>query len=111
MSILAAPATPHSIARLVGTPFRLAALGLVRLYRVTVGQAVGGRCRYYPSCSAYAEEALVERGFVVGVLLSAWRLLRCNPFSAGGIDRVPRRGVTRMYDYVTHRTSLPEVRS
>ena len=42
------------VARVIGMPFRLAALGLVRAYRVTLGQAVGGRCGIYPSCSAYA---------------------------------------------------------
>src|SRR5262245_58294797 len=101
----------HVALRVLGAPLRLPAIGLVKLYRVTVGQAVGGRCRYYPSCSAYAEEVLDDRGFVVGVLLTGWRLLRCNPFSAGGMDRVPRRGVTRLYDYITRRTSLEEIRS
>lgn len=99
----------RSAAWLMGAPFRLAALGFVRLYRVSFGQAVGGRCRYYPSCSAYAEEALRDRGFVVGVLLSAWRLLRCNPFSQGGFDRVPKADDVRLYDYITHRRSIPEV--
>jgi len=46
-------------------------------------------CRYSPTCSAYASEALRRRGFLPGTALTAWRLARCNPFSKGGIDPVP----------------------
>ena len=47
------------------------------------------RCRYSPTCSAYAEEALRRRGFLPGTALTAWRLARCNPFVKGGVDPVP----------------------
>ena len=67
----------------------LAAL-VVRGYRLVVSplvpQTIGGRCKYHPSCSQYALEALREFGFVRGSLLAAWRLLRCNPWSQGGVD-------------------------
>jgi len=47
-----------------------------------------GCCRYYPSCSQYAKEALGKYGFFKGAGLSLWRVLRCNPWSRGGIDQV-----------------------
>jgi putative membrane protein insertion efficiency factor len=56
-----------------------------------ISPALGARCRYYPSCSAYAEEAIRELGAVRGVLVAGWRLLRCNPFSDGGLDPVSER--------------------
>jgi hypothetical protein len=70
----------------------VSALGvlLVRGYRLFVSPVVpttvGGRCKYHPSCSQYAFDALREFGFVRGVVLAAWRLLRCNPWSHGGVD-------------------------
>ena len=51
--------------------------------------AVGNRCRFYPSCSAYAVEALQKHGALKGVRLAGWRLLRCHPWCDGGHDPVP----------------------
>jgi putative membrane protein insertion efficiency factor len=69
-------------------PLRLAFLGLIRGYRfITAGLAP--RCKYYPTCSAYAEGAFRRYGVVKGLILAAWRVLRCNPFSHGGVDHVP----------------------
>lgn len=85
----------------VGWPVRMVLLGLIRSYRLTVGQMLGGRCRYYPSCSSYAEGAVREWGAVRGSALAVWRLLRCNPLSAGGVDPPPRRPA--VYDSVTPR--------
>ncbi|CAB4960246.1 unannotated protein [freshwater metagenome] len=48
----------------------------------------GDRCKYFPSCSHYAVDAFVERGAIKGLALTAWRLLRCNPWSHGGVDYV-----------------------
>ncbi|WP_269569982.1 membrane protein insertion efficiency factor YidD [Leucobacter salsicius] len=58
-------------------------------YRKVISPLYGEVCRYYPSCSRYSLEAYQQRGFIVGVALTAWRLLRCNPLSPGGIDDVP----------------------
>lgn len=58
-------------------------------YRKFISPMFGARCRYYPSCSAYALEALKKHGPIKGTLLAVWRILRCNPWSPGGIDRVP----------------------
>jgi uncharacterized protein len=70
----------------------------IRLYQRLISPAIGPRCRYYPTCSAYAVEAIREVGPVRGTILAAWRLLRCNPFSAGGIDEVSDRRFFRHQD-------------
>lgn len=49
-----------------------------------------GMCKYDPTCSAYSLEAFKEHGFIKGLILSMWRILRCNPFSKGGYDPVPK---------------------
>jgi len=64
-------------------------VGLVRVYQATVSPLLGPRCRYAPSCSAYAVEALRRHGVVRGTLLAAWRILRCHPLAEGGYDPVP----------------------
>ena len=58
----------------------------VRGYQALVSPLLGPRCKYYPSCSRYAVDALREYGFLRGLVLTAWRLLRCNPWSHGGVD-------------------------
>jgi hypothetical protein len=62
---------------------------LVRFYQFTLGTVLPNACRYHPSCSAYALEALKTHGAARGSLLAARRLLRCNPFFPGGYDPVP----------------------
>jgi uncharacterized protein len=63
----------------------------IRLYQRWISPAFAPRCRYYPTCSAYAVEAIRELGPVRGLILAAWRLLRCNPLSHGGIDELSDR--------------------
>ena len=63
-----------------------AGMGLIYVYRWTLGVFWGGRCKYYPSCSQYALDALRHHGLVRGSILAGWRLLRCNPWSPGGVD-------------------------
>ena len=58
-------------------------------YRRYVSPALPARCRFYPSCSAYAQEALARHGAWRGTGLAIWRLLRCHPFHPGGYDPVP----------------------
>jgi putative membrane protein insertion efficiency factor len=65
------------------------AIAIMHGYRRVISPLYGQVCRYYPSCSRYALEAYQQRGFLVGVALTIWRLIRCNPFSPGGIDDVP----------------------
>jgi uncharacterized protein len=64
------------------------ALAPVRLYRRVLSPALPSRCKYHPSCSAYAVQAVESYGILRGFVLAAWRLLRCNPFSHGGYDPV-----------------------
>jgi uncharacterized protein len=68
-----------------------ALIALIRAYQFAISPLLGQRCRYYPSCSAYAIGALREHGAIRGLGLASWRLLRCNPFSNGGYDPVPPR--------------------
>ena len=70
-------------------------LALIGLYQRYISPAFPRRCRYEPTCSAYAVEAIRELGPVRGVIVAGWRLLRCNPFSAGGIDDVCDRSLFR----------------
>lgn len=67
---------------------RWAVLAPLEVYRRLLSPLLAPRCRYYPTCSAYAVEALREYGILRGLVLAGWRLLRCNPWSDGGIDFV-----------------------
>jgi uncharacterized protein len=67
----------------------------IRLYQRFISPAFAPRCRYYPTCSEYAVQSLRELGPVRGSILAAWRLLRCNPFSHGGVDEVSDRRLFR----------------
>jgi uncharacterized protein len=60
----------------------------IHAYRLLVSPLVGPRCKYYPSCSRYALDAIRELGVARGLVLAGWRLLRCNPWSRGGVDHV-----------------------
>ncbi|HEV2773152.1 MAG TPA: membrane protein insertion efficiency factor YidD [Thermoleophilaceae bacterium] len=71
------------------------ALGLLRLYQAVVSPVLPVRCKYYPTCSAYAVESIRAYGILKGSALAGWRLLRCNPWSAGGIDRVESQRLFR----------------
>jgi putative membrane protein insertion efficiency factor len=74
---------------MAGVPLRLALLGAIKAYRVTLGSLMRGSCRFHPSCSEYAEMAIREVGAARGAVLSAWRLLRCSPLTKGGVDYPP----------------------
>lgn len=58
----------------------------IHAYRMLLSPLLGQRCKYHPSCSQYALDALRSYGFVRGSILAGWRLLRCNPWSHGGVD-------------------------
>jgi putative membrane protein insertion efficiency factor len=64
-------------------------LGLVRAYQLTLSAALGGACRYYPSCSHYTYEAVERYGWVRGSWMGIKRIGRCHPFAKGGFDPVP----------------------
>jgi putative membrane protein insertion efficiency factor len=71
-------------------------LGLISAYRRWISPAIGRRCKYEPSCSVYAINAIRRFGPLRGSVLAGWRLLRCNPFSHGGFDPVPERFTLRV---------------
>ena len=60
----------------------------IHAYRLFVSPLLGPRCKYHPTCSRYALDALREHGVARGLVLAGWRLLRCNPWSDGGVDHV-----------------------
>ena len=70
----------------------------LHLYRRVISPALPQRCRYYPSCSAYSVDAIREFGVIRGSVLAAWRVMRCNPFSRGGIDHVHDQRLFRAPD-------------
>lgn len=64
-------------------------IGLVRVYQKLISPLFPPSCRYYPTCSTYTADALKKHGTLRGVLMGAARIFRCNPFSKGGVDKVP----------------------
>lgn len=71
------------------SPAQRAALGLLRAYKLTLSPWLGGACRFLPTCSDYAAEAVTKFGVVRGSLLTARRLSRCHPLGSHGLDPVP----------------------
>ena len=63
----------------------------ITLYRRFISPLIAPRCRYYPTCSAYAVDAIRSYGVLRGLVLAGWRLLRCNPLSDGGFDPVEQQ--------------------
>ena len=68
----------------------------LHLYRRVISPALGPHCRYHPTCSEYALQAVREYGVIRGGLLAAWRVVRCNPWSHGGYDPVEAQRVFRI---------------
>jgi putative membrane protein insertion efficiency factor len=64
---------------------------LLKLYKRSISPFLPASCRYVPTCSEYAAEAVARHGILRGVALATWRLLRCNPFVHGGYDPVPQK--------------------
>lgn len=74
--------------RPVSTVLRRAVVAPIKLYQKMVSPLTGQRCKYHPSCSEYAVQAVTKFGILRGLVLAGWRLLRCNPWSRGGFDPV-----------------------
>jgi hypothetical protein len=78
-------------------------LALLGFYKRWISPALHslspGGCKYLPTCSEYAMQAIAAHGPLRGVLLAAWRLLRCNPFSRGGLDLVPPLPISRHFPH------------
>lgn len=84
-----------------GAPVRMLLIGLIHLYRFTLSGSLGGQCRFSPTCSHYAEDAIREHGSMRGTVMAAWRIARCGPFTQGGYDPVGP-GPRHEYDAVIH---------
>jgi len=77
-------------AREFGTSMTRLLLALIRLYQRLLSPLLGSRCRFHPNCSEYARVSVARFGAARGGVLAIWRILRCQPFSEGGIDEVPQ---------------------
>lgn len=77
-------------------------VALIRLYQLVLSPFLGGACRYVPSCSAYAREAIERHGALRGSWLAVRRLLRCHPFGGSGLDPVPTTPSLRRGKAVSH---------
>lgn len=75
-------------------------IAIIRWYQKSVSPYKPSCCRFTPTCSAYAVEAFEKRGFFMGLLLTVWRILRCNPFCKGGYDPVPEHGFKNPKDRI-----------
>ena len=73
-------------------PFANLAMASIRWYQRNISAGMPARCRYSPTCSQYGLEAIQVHGLVKGTLLAVWRILRCNPWTKGGVDWVPKPG-------------------
>lgn len=80
---------PNAVSRVLARPL----IGLVRLYQVTLSPWLGMNCRFQPTCSSYAIEALQTHGVLKGSWLAAKRIGRCNPWGGSGYDPVPPASV------------------
>ena len=74
---------------------RAVVIAPVRLYQRFISPALPRRCKYHPSCSEYAVQAVRTYGVLRGLVLAAWRILRCNPWSHGGVDPVEAQTIFR----------------
>ena len=84
----------------VGRVLRLVLSGLIVGYQRLLSPMLGPRCRFYPSCSHYALEAVRVHGALKGTALATARVCRCHPWNAGGVDHVPRKGAWKAEPYV-----------
>jgi len=84
----------HPVGRILAWPL----LGLVWLYRYAISPLLGAHCRYQPTCSAYAKEALQRYGAFKGGLLAAKRIGRCHPWGGSGYDPVPEEAAADEHD-------------
>ena len=79
----------------MSTLARRIAIAPIRAYQTVISPALPRRCKYEPTCSAYAVQAIRRFGILRGLVLAVWRLLRCNPFSHGGFDPVEAQRLFR----------------
>jgi putative membrane protein insertion efficiency factor len=98
------PASPHRAARIA----RALASAPIVAYQKLISPALPRRCKYEPTCSRYALEAIRSFGILKGIVLAAWRLLRCNPWSDGGYDPVESQRVFSSVPATAERTQAQQ---
>ena len=81
----------------------------IRFYRIAISPMMAPHCRFYPSCSAYAEEAIRHHGAMKGMVLAVNRILRCHPWAEGGLDPVPEKFSFRHATPVTDTTESQRI--
>ena len=84
-----------TVTRLAREVLRLpqyAVMAIIKGYQLLISPLLGPTCKYYPSCSHYGLEAVRTHGAIKGTVMAGWRVLRCNPWSNGGVDEVPAKG-------------------
>ncbi len=96
MSAPASEPAPRAQVRGLTRAARMVAVTPIVVYQRLVSPAIPRRCKYEPSCSRYAVDAIRECGILRGLVLAGWRLLRCNPWSHGGYDPVEAQRVFRI---------------
>jgi putative membrane protein insertion efficiency factor len=96
MRVTAAPDESSHPAGRIARIARAVAVAPVVIYQRGISPAIPQRCKYAPTCSRYAVEAIREYGILKGLVLAGWRLLRCNPWSHGGYDPVEAQRVFRI---------------
>ena len=97
----AVDAVRRLLAATVGRFFRLVLSGGIVAYKRVLSPMLGPRCRFHPSCSTYALEAISVHGAGKGTALATWRICRCNPWNPGGVDLVPDKGRWKPVPYVS----------
>jgi len=94
---------PRAVVRVLREAFLLP----LHAYRAVISPNLAPRCRYYPSCSTYAVQAVRELGVIRGSILAGWRVVRCNPWSHGGVDELAHRRLFRDRDAGPHTPGGP----
>ena len=89
------PPTKRSLLWFLGWPFRFLLINMVRGYRKWISPGLPPSCRYHPSCSTYGLQALQTHGAAKGLALTSWRIVKCNPFTEGGVNPIPPKGKWR----------------
>ena len=90
-----------------GAPARAVLVSIIKTYRAVLSGWLGGQCRFAPTCSHYAEQAIRTHGAIKGSALATWRVLRCNPYGKGGLDPVAPPSHLWTYEKVTHSPEVP----
>jgi len=96
MSSSASPGAAAPAPRGIGRAARALAIAPIVVYQRLISPAIPRRCKYEPTCSRYAVDAIRQYGILRGLVLAGWRLLRCNPWSHGGYDPVETQRVFRI---------------